>query len=406
MWDEFPPVSTAEWEEAIRANLKGADYDKKLLWRTDEGITVRPFYRAEDLPGTTGQARFTGTWEMADAAAMPKNAVRGDLLHEQGATAVQEIGYALVASGGEQKTFVFSTGTNYFFEIAKLRAARQLWARLSSEPMIIWSRTSMAEKSLYDPSANLMRCTTEAMSAIFGGCDFLVIDSARFPEHLARSLGRILREESHFEEVSDPGGGSYYIESLTASIANEAWKVYEAGLKGRDSAIAAARATKEKAVGQRKRILVGVNNYPDLNEVLPAGASLPSTSWRMAEPFEQIRQRVEKSGKRPRVLLLQRGDLKMKMARANFCLNLFGCAGFEVKTSETLEPADVVVLCSADPEYLAFAQDICGQTKSPVLVAGNPKEQVDALRAAGVKDFVYLGMDALKFLSKWQEALS
>jgi methylmalonyl-CoA mutase len=215
-------------------------------------------------------------------------------------------------------------------------------------------------------------------------------------------LGRILREESHFEEVSDPGGGSYYIESLTASIANEGWKVYEAGLHGRDCAIAAARGAKEKAVAQRKRTLVGVNNYPDLNEVLPAGASLPSTSWRMAEPFEQIRQRVEKSGKRPRVLLLQRGDLKMKMARANFCLNLFGCAGFEVKTSESLEPADVVVLCSADPEYLAFAQDVCGQAKSPVFVVGNPKEQIDALRAAGVNDFVYLGMDALKFLSKWR----
>jgi methylmalonyl-CoA mutase len=96
----------------------------------------------------------------------------------------------------------------------------------------------------------------------------------------------------------------------------------------------------------------------------------------------------------------------MKMARANFCLNLFGCAGFEVKTSDKLEPADLVVLCSADSEYLAFAQDICGQAKSPVLVAGNPKEQIDTLRAAGVKDFVYLGMDALNFLSKWQEALS
>jgi methylmalonyl-CoA mutase len=126
----------------------------------------------------------------------------------------------------------------------------------------------------------------------------------------------------------------------------------------------------------------------------------------MAEPFETIRQRVEKSIKRPRVLLLQRGDVKMRMARANFCQNLFGCAGFEVKTSETLEPADLVVLCSSDPEYLALAQEICRQTKSPVLVAGNPKEQTEALRAAGVKDFAYLGMDAVKFLAQWQEALT
>lgn len=406
MWEEFPSISTAEWEAAIRADLKGADYDRKLLWRTDEGITVRPFYRAEDLPSNTIQVRPTGTWQIAAEADIPKSAVRGDRLHEQGATAVQEIGYALAESQGKQNVFVFSVGTNYFFEIAKLRAARQLWAKLSSEPMVIWSKTSLVDKSLYDPPANLMRCTTEAMSGIFGGCDFLVIVSARFPEHLARSLGRILREESHFEEVSDPGGGSYYIESLTASIAHEAWKVYEGGLQNRDMAIAAARLAKEKAVAQRKTTLVGVNNYPHLAETLPADALLPANDWRMAKPFEEIRRRVEQSGKRPHVLLLQRGEAKMKMARSNFCLNLFGCAGFEVKTSDTLEAADLIVLCSSDPEYLAFAQDICKQTKAPVIVAGNPKEQIEALRAAGVKDFAYLGMDAVGFLSHWQEALT
>jgi len=406
MWEEFPAISTAEWEAAIRADLKGADYAKKLLWRTDEGITVRPFYRAEDLPNSAAQVRFTGAWQSAAEADVPKDAIRGDLLHEQGATAVQEIGYALGESQGKEKNFVFSVGTNYFFEIAKLRAARQLWAKLSSEPMVIWSKTSLADKSLYDPSANLMRCTTEAMSAIFGGCDFLVIISARFPEHLARSLGRILREESHFEEVSDPGGGSYYIESLTASIAQEAWKVYESGLQNRDTMIAAARTAKEKAVAQRKITLVGVNNYPDLSETLPGDASLPASAWRMAEPFEKVRTRVELAGKRPRVLLLQRGDVKTKMARSNFCLNLFACAGFDVKTSDTLEPADLVVLCSSDPEYLTFAQEVCKQTKAPVIVAGNPKEQIEALCAAGVKDFAYLGMDAVKFLSHWQEVLT
>ena len=406
MSEEFPPTRTSEWDAAIRSDLKGVDFDKKLLWRTDEGITVRPFYRSEDLPGTTGQARFTGTWQMAAEADIPRDAVRGDRLHEQGASAIQEIGYALAESQAKRNTFVFSTGTNYFFEIAKLRAARQLWARLSSQPMVLWSRTSIANKSLYDPAANLVRCTTEAMSAIFGGCDFLVIDAARFPEHLSRSLGRILREESHFEQVSDPGGGSYYIEALTASIAAEAWKVYESGSDGRDAAIAAARAAKEKAVAQRKTTLVGVNNYPDLHETLPLNASLPQTPWRMAIPFEQIRQRVETSAKRPRVLLLQRGDVKMKTARANFCLNLFGCAGFDVKSSETLEPADLVVLCSSDREYLPFAQEICGKTKVPVIVAGNPKDQLEALRAAGVKDFAYLGMDAVKFLSHWQGVLS
>jgi methylmalonyl-CoA mutase len=406
MWEEFPPITTAEWEAAIRADLKGADYDKKLVWRTEDGIAVRPYYRREDLPGTTGQARFTGEWRAASAVAIPKDAVRGDLLHEQGATTVQEIGYALAESSGKRNTFVFATGSSYFFEIAKLRAARQVWARISPKPMVIWSRTAMANKSLYDPSANLIRCTTEAMSAVLGGCNVLVVDAARFPAHLADSLVRILREESHFEEVSDPGGGAYYIEVLTASIVAEAWKVYESGLATKDAAIAAARAAKEKNVGQRKRTLVGVNNYPDLSEVLPADAALPANPWRMAEPFEAIRKKVEKSGKRPRVLLLQRGDVKVRMARADFCQNLFGCAGFDVHSSETLEPTDLVVLCSSDAEYIALAKEICAKSKAPVVVAGNPKEQIETLKSLGVKDFVYMGVNAVEVLSRWQEALA
>ncbi len=406
MWEEFPHTSTAEWEAAIKADLKGADYDKKLVWHTDEGITVRPYYRNENLPATTGLARFTGEWQVAKDADIPKDAVRGDALHEHGATAVQEIGYALAESGGKRSQIVFSVGSNYFFEIAKLRAVRQLWGRLSSDRLVLWSRTSYANKSLYDPSANLLRCTTEAMSAIFGGCDYLIVEPARFPQHLADSLVRILRQESHFDQVSDPGGGSYYIEVLTASIAAEAWKVYESGIAGRDVAIAASRAAKDKAVALRKRTLIGVNNYPDLNETLPPGATLPDTPWRMAKPFEDIRRLVEKSGKRPRVLLLSRGQVKMRMARANFCLNFFGCAGFEVKVLDALEPADLVVLCSSDPEYLAQAKEIVPQTKAPVLIAGNPKDEIEALKAAGIRDFIYLGMNAVETLSRWQEALA
>lgn len=406
MWEEFPHISTAEWQAAIKADLKGADYDKKLVWHTDEGITVRPYYRNENLPATTGLARFTGEWQVAKDADIPKDAIRGDALHEQGATSVQEIGYALAESGGKRSQIVFSIGSNYFFEIAKLRAVRQLWGRLSNDRLVVWSRTSYANKSLYDPSANLLRCTTEAMSAIFGGCDFLIVEPVRFPQHLADSLARILRQESHFDQVSDPGGGSYYIEALTASIAAEAWKVYESGIAGRDVAIAASRAAKGKSVALRKRTLIGVNNYPDLNETLPPGATLPDTPWRMAKPFEEIRQRVEKSGKRPRVLLLSRGQVKMRMARANFCLNFFGCAGFEVKVSDTLEPADLVVLCSSDPEYLALAKEIVPLTKAPVLVAGNPKDEIEALKAVGIRDFIYLGMNAVETLSRWQEAFA
>jgi len=75
MWEEFPPISTAEWEATIRADLKGADYAKKLVWQTEEGCAVKPYYRREDLPGTTGQARFNGKWEPRSLADIPKDAV-------------------------------------------------------------------------------------------------------------------------------------------------------------------------------------------------------------------------------------------------------------------------------------------------------------------------------------------
>jgi methylmalonyl-CoA mutase len=74
--------------------------------------------------------------------------------------------------------------------------------------------------------------------------------------------------------------------------------------------------------------------------------------------------------------------------------------------SESLEPADLVVLCSSDPEYTSLAREICPQAKSPVVVAGNPKDQIETLRALGVSDFVYLGVNTVDVLSRWQEALA
>lgn len=94
MWEEFPHVSTADWEAAIRADLKGADYDKKLVWHTDEGITVHPYYRNENLPATIGMARFTGEWQIASDSDIPKDAIRGALA----------LGYRCTAKGCNSDT--------------------------------------------------------------------------------------------------------------------------------------------------------------------------------------------------------------------------------------------------------------------------------------------------------------
>lgn len=430
---EFPPTSTQDWEAAIHADLAGADYEKRLLWRTPEGITVRPYYREGDAtPLPLDPSRITA-WQPVQEAALPLDAVRADWFHESGATAVQELGWALawavdqvVARRPAEVTIVFAVGSNYFFEIAKLRAARALWhqaaaALSTAAPLRIHAVTALSNKSTYDPHTNLLRATTEALSAAIGGADLITVRPARFSEHLARGIHRILQEEAHIGAVADPAAGSYYIEALSNQLAVAAWKTfqqieaaggYPAALQA--GSIAAALATQreaaQNAVASRRRTLVGVNNYPDLNETalgqppVPAPETGPFPALRLAEDFEQIRLRTERAA-RPVVLLLKRGDVKMRMARANFCANFFGCGGFTIREADQLEPASLVVLCSSDPEYLDFARDICPQTKAPVIVAGNPKDQLDALRQAGVAGFVHVLSNAVDTLRQWQTRL-
>jgi methylmalonyl-CoA mutase len=460
---DFPPVPTAVWEAAIQKDLKGADYEKRLVWRSDEGVAVRPYYRSENLAGLDAQTasipgRFpfvrgnTKTWEIDQQAVPAADAVRADLALEAGADAIQQVGIALawgveklaelgkdrpVDVAAREVEFVFAVGSTYFFEIAKLRAARTGWAQavsafapldLDSCRMNLRVRTSRMNKSTCDPYTNVLRVTTEAMSAAIGGCDRLTVEPFGFDEHLALGVQRVLAEEAHLNAVADPAGGSYYIEALTSSIAREAWKLFQrieaaggytqalsAGWLAEE--IANTRAAREKAVSSRRRAMVGVNNYPDLTAKVPEAAPTfeigpaPFPQFRLAEPFEKIRERTARhareTGHVPKVLLLKRGDVKMRTARTNFAQNFFGCAGFAIDESEEYSgaDADLIILCSSDPEYLPFAQEVCAAVQVPVLVAGNPKDQMDALNAAGVQGYIHIASDAVETLTYWQDRL-
>lgn len=140
-------------------------------------------------------------------------------------------------------SFCFGTGSNYFFEIAKLRAARFLWSvivsayktqKSSSAIMKIHCITSRWNKRVEDPHTNLLRTQTEAMSAILGGTDSLTVEPFdiifrhpdEFSERIARNQQLILKEEAYFDKVADPAGGSYYVEKLTSLIADSAWKLF------------------------------------------------------------------------------------------------------------------------------------------------------------------------------------
>ena len=440
---EFAPVSTEAWEAAIAQDLKGADYEKKLVWRTDEGLSVRPYYRVEHAVARQPLLKPARSWTLVAPGREPALDASAIEAHDAGATAVQEVAFVLaqaadlLAANQPVKTLGFAVGGNHFMEIAKLRAARMLLPQVSSafaranerEPgasfgethaIHLHVRSASANKTIYDPYVNLLRVTTEAMSAVIGGCDSLTITPCRFDAHLAENVHHILREESRLDAVMDPGAGSYYIEALTDAVARAAWTLFQEieaaggfeayrGSGALEAAVAASREAKAKAVASRRRLLVGTNNYPNARErALDAAHEVPP-GWRLASAIEAIRLRTERhaktAGRTPRVLLLERGDLKMRKARSAFCLNFFGCAGFDIVASDALQEADLVVLCSSDAEYLPLAREICPQVAAPVVVAGNPKDQLEELKAAGVADFVHVLSNAAETLTRWQERL-
>ena len=229
---DFPVVSTETWENAIRVDLKGADYNKKLIWNSDEGVAIRPYYHREHLKDRESQTqiapgefpfvrgRGSQSWKQVEPQTeITADAIRVDAVHEHGGTAVQELGYGIAlgverlmeqlhaGSSADEAAksirFVFAIGSNYFFEIAKLRAARILWTRVvsafqprdeSSCLMNIHACTALCDKSIYDPFANVLRATTEAIAAVIGGCDSLEVRPFRFSSHLAMNIQRLLQE--------------------------------------------------------------------------------------------------------------------------------------------------------------------------------------------------------------------
>ena len=605
LFDMFPPVSTEEWMAKITADLKGADFSKKLVWRTNEGFDVQPFYRREDikdltaintLPGEFPYLRGTRTnndWLIRqevigkDAEEMNRHAlliiskgvqslgislfedcnpedlktvlkdvnlkeveinvsccprkavdfakVLVELINAQGAekefkgsidfnpfrglllkgkkfptdikeTAVelynivkpvenlrcfpvnsylfnnsgafiyQELGYAL-AWGAEWMTllteaglnpcevamrikFNMGIGSNYFMEIAKFRAARMLWAEIvkayGSNPegcdcckMKAHAVTSKFNMTIYDAHVNLLRSMTESMSAALAGVDSIETlpfdlpykNPDDFSERIARNQQVLLRDESHLDKVVDPAGGSYYIETLTASIAKQAWKLFneveEAGgfyellCKGEiQGKVNESGVKRHVDVARRKEILLGTNQYPNVNEKAldkiektcctgcGCTAGQPEdgdVQWlnfdRAASQFEQLRLDTERSAHRPKVFMLTIGNLAMRLARAQFSGNFFGCAGYEIIDNigfETIEEgvkaaldkeADVVVLCSSDDEYGQYAPEAFKALdgKAMFVVAGAPA-CMDELKAQGIENFIHVRVNVLDTL--------
>ena len=382
--------------------------------------------------------------------------------HDAGASAVQELAFGLGALSDTLATllerahdlsallprlqFTTAVSTSYFVEIAKLRALRLLvpqvvdaYAAETGEDtefqpadLFVQAETSRRTETVYDPYVNMLRATTEGMAAVVGGCDVFSVrpfDASlraedAFSTRIARNVQLILREEAHFDAVADPGAGSYYLEAATDQLAQRAWDTFQdleadsgllAGLRDGhvQKQIAAVREERQSEVDTRKRVLVGTNHYPALDETrrddldeptsfassdnsIPLDTSSldglrtalsdehsvsellatlaegtttiePLPRLRVSEAIEEIRLRTERhaeeTGHTPTVLLAPLGPAKMRSARANFARNVLGVAGFDLVEPLRFDApddaaeaaaeadADIVVLCSADREY-------------------------------------------------------
>ena len=420
--------------------------------------------------------------------------ITGNLLNDAGAYSYQELGFslsygnqllsALIGKGlapslvAKKIKFELGVGPNYFMEIAKFRAGRWLWAEvvnaykppcppyiecenttadgtcLCAAKMNIHASTSRFNQSLYDPYVNLLRTQTEAMSATIGAVDSLTVrpfDEAfetptEFAERIAVNQQLLLKEEAHFDKVTDPSSGSYYIETLTVSLAEQAWKLFlETEEKGFyetlktgavQDAIAASSDARFNAVANRKEILLGTNQYPNFTETMAEKltdpqdhscgcgtgdktALKPLAVRRLAEPFNTLRLATETSGKTPKVFMLTIGNLAMRLARSQFSSNFFSCAGYRIMDNNgfpTVEDgvtaarnagADVVVLCSSDDEYVELAPkafDLLKGGKEILVIAGAPA-CMDDLKAHGIEHFIHVRSNVYETLKGFNERL-
>ena len=403
--------------------------------------------------------------------------VHGSLLHNAGSNIVQELGFSLAAANElvarltdmglkahrVAKSIVLNVGigSTYFMEMAKIRAARLLWSKIVEQykpecdcayKLFIHATTSEWNQSVYDPYVNMLRSTTEAMSACIAGADSISVlpfdnaykEADDFGYRIARNQQLLLKEESYLDKIADPAAGSYYIENLTDQIAKGAWenflKIEELGgfckaiRQGyvQDEVEKTARQ-RDLDIATRKTTILGTNQYPNLLEKM--GDKIKSDKsdssdksdksdikvlkpYRGAEPFEALRLATEHSGKRPKVFLLTYGNLTMRKARAGFATNFFGVAGYEIidnpgfasaeeGAKAALESkADIVVLCSSDDEYAEITEPACkalkGKVKSLVL-AGFPKEMVETYKGYGIDEFIHVKTNVLECLTAFQK---
>ena len=398
--------------DAVLALAATLDEDKYTMLSIDLGAD--PLTAA--LSGRAAPS-FDEVVASASRAAAYRGGVRaitvdGPAFHNRGANASWELAASIaagvaylrslpdlsVAQALRQISFRFAADDDQFMTIAKFRAARQLWARVAevaeapgAGAATMHAVTSLPMMTQRDPWVNMLRTTVAAFAAGIGGADTVLVEpfdaaipggapgvSAGFSRRIARNTQLLLLEESNIGRVLDPAGGSWYVEDLTEALARQAWSHFQAiesrgGFTDAHDFIAAqiqqVRDQRSDDIDHRRTKITGVNEYPNLAEPpLPhTGEPADSTLYRYGAEFEALRDRadafLQRTGARPRVLLLPLGPLAEHNVRATFASNLLASGGIEAVNPGPLDEAgidaavqnagrpDIAIICGTDARY-------------------------------------------------------
>ena len=347
--------------------------------------------------------------------------------------------------------FRLAADADQFLTVAKFRSLRKLWARIEAAcglvpvPAFVSAETAWRMLARRDPHVNILRATIAAFAAALGGTDAITVlpfTAAlglpdRFARRIARNTQLVLLEKSHLAKVADPSAGSGSIEDLTDRLCRTAWALFReieaaGGIATAlanslvQQKVADVHAKRAAALARRKDALTGVSIFPNLHETeakvdapMPARPSSAGglDPIRLSEPFEALRDASDRmlaaTGARPKIFLATLGTQAEFTPRATFTKNFFEAAGIESIGGAAIEApalvaafnasaATLACLCSSDKVYekeaAAGARALKAAGARHIYLAGRPREQEAALKAAGVQSFIYEGCDALATL--------
>ena len=443
--------------EAAKALLAYAD-ERGVDLHADSNLGADPLgAMLRDLPLAVDEAvaELRDLATQARSAGVRAIAVDATAAHDLGASDAQELGWSIavgvaylrwltdhgldLADAANLVEFRYAATDEQFPTIAKLRAARQLWASVlqhSGLPADVdvaqrqHAVTSRPMLSKYDPYVNMLRGTVAAFAAGVGGADAVTVlpfDAALgrpspFGRRIARNVSHLLIDESHVAAVADPAGGAYAVEQLTADLAATGWAVFqqletewEGGhdLSPFRERIAATVAEREREIARRKRPLTGLTEFPNLAEELPVRDPDPFNDRvaRYGAAFEALR---DEPAAEP-VFLATLGTIAQHTARATFAVNLLAAGGIAVEVAGPTSGVDelvaaysgqkVVCLAGTDAAYGEWGGAAVAALREAgaqhVIIAG----RADAVDAE-VDDAAAMGVDALAFLTATREKLS